>query len=288
MQWKSNKLTDLRKQYAGELYPLYGKREADAMLDLLIERYFGISRAGLALDRDIRLSESEILKLHFAVKELKRQKPIQYILKYVDFSGVRIMVNESVLIPRPETEELVKLIIEREGNKTGSAIDMGTGSGCIAIALAKNLKGFEITGVDISPGALSTAGKNSFVNEVKVDFRKFDILNPESDNDLGQFDVIVSNPPYVTQSEKALMKSNVLDYEPHLALFVEDDDPLVFYRAIIYFAGDHLKPGGRVYFEINENLGEQVRSLLVTGNYQQVELHKDIHGKQRFVSGIKG
>ncbi len=288
MQWKTNKLIDLRNQYAEELIPVYGKREADAMMSILIERFFQFSKANLAINRDHRLSESEILRLHFAVKDLKNHKPIQYILKYVDFLNTRIMVDESVLIPRPETEELIQLIINREKENEGLRIlDIGTGSGCIAISLAKNLNHADVTGIDISANVLKIASKNIFVNEVMVHFTEFDILDPHDGDDLGQFDVIVSNPPYVTQADKALMHENVLKYEPHEALFVPADDPLLFYNAILYYAGEHLVNGGRIYFEINEGFGKEVSGLLENSNYHTVELIKDIHGKERFVSGRK-
>lgn len=288
MQWKTNKLVDLRDQYAKELVPVYGKDEAETMLTILIERYFNLSRSQLAINRDRRLSESEILRLHFAVKELKNHRPIQYILKHVDFLNTRIMVDESVLIPRPETEEMVQYILDKEKNNKGlRVLDIGTGSGCIAIAMAKNLKDSEVMGADSSTAALKTASKNIFVNEVMVHFEEFDILDPDTYNDKGTFDVIVSNPPYVTKDDKKQMKENVLKHEPQEALFVEGSDPLLFYKAILYFAGEHLKPNGRIYFEINEKYGEPVQSLLKKNGFAAVELHQDIFGKDRFVSGKK-
>lgn len=288
MHWRTNKLIDLRNDYAEELYPIYGKEETDALLQILIKRYFKVSRADLAVNPDRRLSESEILRLHFAVKELKNHKPIQYILKHVDFLNTRIFVDESVLIPRPETEELVQLIIELEKDKKDLKIlDIGTGSGCIAITLAKNLKSSKVTGIDVSTEALSTAGKNLFFNEVMVEFKEFNILDPEAGEELGLFDILVSNPPYVTQDDKKLMKENVLKHEPHLALFVPENDPLLFYNAILYFSDEQLKPGGRIYFEINESFGKEVLQLLVKKQFEKIQLHKDIFGKDRFVSGVK-
>lgn len=287
MQWKTNKLIDLKKQYADELYPIYGKHESDAMLTILIERFFQISKLKLALEPDFRLSESEILRLHFAVKELKNHKPIQYITKNVEFLNLRIMVNESVLIPRPETEELASYILDSEKETGLEVLDIGTGSGCLAISLAKNLDNAKISAIDISDTALKTASKNAFVNEVMVHFDQFNILIPDDYPAAKTYDVIVSNPPYVTISDKALMSENVLNYEPHSALFVEGDDPLLFYKAIVYFAADHLKPGGRIYFEINEKFGEEVCSLLSKYGYSSVSLKKDFHNKDRFVSGVR-
>ena len=288
MQWKSNKLTYLKKQYADELYEFYEKGEANTILSILIKSFFGFSRIDIALNPDFRLSESEMLKLHFAVKELKNYKPVQYIIKKTDFLNVRLMVNESVLIPRPETEEMVSLIIDRDKEEGLHVLDIGTGSGCIAIALAKNLKNPEVWGADISAGALSTASKNAFFNEVMIHLSEFDILKPTEPKALGEFDIIVSNPPYVTGSDKVLMKENVIRFEPHEALFVPGDDALLFYRAILYFAGEHLVKNGRIYFEVNELYGEKVTGLLSSQGYTSVELFKDINGKNRFVSGVKG
>jgi len=289
MQWKTNKLVDLKNQYIEELLPIYGEMETNAMIFMLIERYFNLSRSDLAIKPEHRLSESEILRLHFAVKDLKNHRPIQYILKHVDFLNTKIMVDESVLIPRPETEEFVQLVIDKEKDKENlQVLDIGTGSGCIAISLAKNLKNAKVTGIDVSEEALKTASKNIFVNEVMVNFERFNILNPDDGDDLGQFDIIVSNPPYVTKEDKRLMQKNVLKHEPHAALFVEGEDPLLFYKAILYFADEHLHADGRIYFEINEKYGKEVATLLENGNYQSVELIKDIHGKDRFISGVKG
>lgn len=288
MQWKSNKLTDLKKQYADELYAFYEKDEANTILSILIKSFFGLSRIDMALNPEFRLSESEMLKLHFAVKELKNYKPVQYIIKKTEFLNVRLMVNESVLIPRPETEEMVSLIIDREKEEGLHVLDIGTGSGCIAIALAKNLKNPEVWGADISGEALSTASKNAFFNEVMIHLSGFNMLEQQEPETLGDFDIIVSNPPYVTESDKVLMKENVIRFEPHEALFVPGGDALLFYRAILYFAGEHLIKNGRIYLEVNELYGEKVTGLLSAQGYTSVELFKDIHGKNRFVSGVKG
>jgi release factor glutamine methyltransferase len=288
MQWRTNKLKDLKEQYLEQLSTIYSIEESKSMLKMLIKRYFNISRSQLALIPEHRLAESEMLRLHFAVKELMNYRPIQYILKHVDFLNTRILVNESVLIPRPETEELVQLIIDRE--KKGEdlrILDIGTGSGCIAIALAKNLTTSKVTAVDVSEEALKTASKNIFINEVMVHFGQFDILDPESNTGLGSFDVIVSNPPYVTKEDKQLMKENVLKHEPQMALFVEGNDPLLYYNAIMYLADESLNPGGRIYFEINEKYGERVAELMKKNGFGSVETHQDVFGKERFVSGVK-
>ena len=287
MHWSTNKLSDLKRLYAGELYPLYDKAEADTFVNILIKAFFGLSRTDLIVDPDYRLSESEMLKLHFAVKDLKKFKPVQYIIKEIDFLNTRIMVNESVLIPRPETEELAELIIKKEKQPGLKILDIGTGSGCIAIALKKNLEEASVFGVDISQDALNTASKNAFINEVLLNFVQLNILDPKPFPDFKNLDIIVSNPPYVTLSEKTEMKKNVLQYEPHEALFVNNDDPLLFYKAILYFSTDHLVQGGRIYFEINEKYGKQVSGLVNNKGFYNIVLHKDIHGKDRFVSGEK-
>ena len=288
MPWRTNILSELRDEYARELYPLYGKEEADSLLRLLIERYFGKSRADLVVEPEYRISESEMLRLHFAVKELKAFRPIQYILKSVEFMNTRLLVDESVLIPRPETEEMAAWIADREkGNKGLKVMDLGTGSGCIAIALAKHLPESEVHGIDISEKALTVAGKNQFANEVMVQFHHADMLDPDSYAYLDLFDVVVSNPPYVTFSEKKFMRENVLRYEPASALFVRDEEPLLFYRAILYFSKEKLRDGGRIYLEINERYGKEVAALAGRFGFGEVTIRQDLSGKDRFVSGIK-
>lgn len=285
MQWTTNKLTDLKRLYIEELSGFYDKLEATTFLNILIRSFFGLLRTDLVTDPDYRLSESEMLKLHFAIKDLKKFKPIQYIIKKIDFLNTRIMVNESVLIPRPETEELVDLVLKHETRTGLRVLDIGTGSGCIAIALKKNLTEATVFGIDISKEALNLASKNAFINEVLLHFLKYDILVPKTVPDFKDLDIIVSNPPYVTKAEKADMKENVLRYEPHEALFVDNDDPVLFYKAIKYFTLEHLKKTGRIYLEINEKYGNEVKALFVD-DFSEVKLHSDIHGKDRFVSVI--
>ena len=287
MQWKTNNLAGLKKQYIKELEDYYKKQEAAALINILIKSFFGMSRSDLVMNPGYRLSESEILKLHFAVKQLKDYKPVQYIIKKIDFVNVRLMVNESVLIPRPETEELVSMIIDREKEEHLRILDVGTGSGCIAIALAKNLKNPKVYAIDVSGPALKTASKNAFINEVMVYFIHFNILEQNEIEEMDMLDIIVSNPPYVTESDKALMQENVLRFEPHEALFVQGGDPLLFYKAILYFAGDHLNTNGRIYFEVNEQYGKEVAGLLTRQGFSKVDLFQDINGKNRFVAGVK-
>ena len=266
MKMSSNLVRDCRKYYASELEKIYGSDEANALIMILLEHYFGIDRVKIAMDPELRLSESELLTLHFAVKELLKNKPVQYILGETEFCGMRFFVDENVLIPRPETEELVNQLVSCSINHNPSfrILDIGTGSGCIAISLAKLLKNSVVTAVDVSEKALEVAKKNAETNGVNVNFIKDDILNPKNPELLdNQFDIIVSNPPYVCESEKNEMRANVLDYEPSSALFVSDNDPLIFYRKILEFAQKTLKPDGEVWFEINEKLGTEDRKSVV-------------------------
>ena len=297
MKTSSNLVRDCRKYYAGELEKIYGSDEANALIMILLEHYFNIDRMKIAMDPELRLSESEMLTLHFAVKELLKNKPVQYIIGETEFCGMRFFVNENVLIPRPETEELVnKLAVtpnssfrpKRSGVEKSpthiSILDIGTGSGCIAISLAKLLKDSSVTTVDVSEKALEVAKKNAEANEVSVTFIKDDILNPQNRDLLnGQFDIIVSNPPYVCESEKSEMRANVLDYEPSTALFVSDNDPLVFYRKILEFAQKTLKPNGAIWFEINEKFGKEMKNLCLEKGFKNVEIIKDFRGRERVV-----
>ena len=287
MQWKTNKLIDLRKQYLEELSAFYDLTEAESMLSILIQHFFSLSLASLLSKPDFRLSESEMLQLHFAVKELKKYRPVQYIVGDTEFFGLPIKVNEAVLIPRPETEELLELILSNEKAKGQKILDIGTGSGCIAIALLKNMSEAHLTGIDISADALELAAENCVNNQTTIKFEQIDILDQNQWKLLGQFDLIISNPPYVTHFEKNKMQENVLNYEPHMALFVPDNDALVFYEAILDFSVKHLNKNGRFYFEINESKGNEIVKLAKSKSFLKVRLHQDIHGKNRFVSGSK-
>ena len=285
----SNLVRDCRKYYAGELEKIYGSDEANALIMILLEHYFSIDRVKMALEPEFRLSESELLTLHFAVKDLLKNKPVQYVLGETEFCGMRFMVDENVLIPRPETEEMVKNIASC-GDKaclvpTGcDVLDIGTGSGCIAISLAKLLKDSAVTAVDVSEKALEVAKKNAEANNVNVRFILDDILNPQNTELIdNQYDIIVSNPPYVCESEKSEMRANVLNYEPSTALFVTDNDPLIFYRKILEFAQKTLKPSGEVWFEINEKFGEEMKDLCLEKGFKNVEIIKDFRERDRIL-----
>ncbi len=227
MEVRSNRIGDVRQHYRARLLGNYDENEADALLFLLIEEYTGISKVRSLADQGLTISESELLKIHFAVKELNNHKPLQYILGKTQFYGLPMKVNPDVLIPRPETEELVGMVIKENKLQDNLRIfEIGTGSGCIAIALKKFLPKCEVLAMDISPEAIQVAERNSLLNEAKVEFRHFDFLDESNWDRLGIFDIIVSNPPYVRSIEKANMGKNVVNFEPALALFVKDDDPI--------------------------------------------------------------
>ena len=243
----------------------------------------------MALEPDLRLSESELLTLHFAVKDLLKNKPVQYIIGETEFCGMRFMVDENVLIPRPETEEMVKNIASCRDKAclvpTGyNVLDIGTGSGCIAISLAKLIPNSDVTAVDVSEKALEVAKKNAEANGVNVHFVLDDILEPSTTELIdNQFDIIVSNPPYVCEGEKSEMRANVLEHEPSSALFVPDSDPLVFYRKILEYAQKALKPDGQIWFEINEKFGKETAELCRKKGFKNIEIIKDFRGKERVV-----
>ena len=250
-------LAQLENDFVEQLLPLYGIDEAKSLAWLTINHVSKIDRSQYLLQKQEVLSLEKQTSLYQILNELKIGKPLQYILGQTEFYGLPFIVNSSVLIPRPETEELVHWILKSLSDQSiisgkFCVLDIGTGSGCIPIALKKNLPNIHAFGVDVSPIALETALKNATLNEVEVEFIQDDILNACSEILNAKYDVIVSNPPYVRLSEKNLMHANVLDYEPHLALFVSDDKPLIFYEAIADFALAHLSEEGKLFFEINE------------------------------------
>jgi len=268
-----------------ELSSLYSKEETEGLIRYIFEYIKNYSAGDMILhDRDV-LSEKERDTVKSIVSELKTHKPIQYILKETEFYGLPFKVNDNVLIPRPETEELVDLILQDNIDFNGSILDAGTGSGCIVISLKKNLKNADVYGIDISEKALIVARTNAVLNEVNVSFFKNDILNICNYKSLPKFDIIVSNPPYVTEKEKAKMEDNVIKYEPFTALFVPDDDPLKFYRALAELGEKQLNDKGKIYWEINENYGKDCVQLLREYNFYNIRLRKDINGKDRIISG---
>lgn len=288
MKVPSNKISDIIRHYLQALEQQYERTEAKSFLYILFEHYFKITKLDFVMDPNKRLSESELLKIHFAVKELINNKPIQHIIGSTRFCDFDFKVNTDVLIPRPETEELVEMIVEdcTKVKQSVSILDIGTGSGCIAISLNKKIPDSIVHAVDISDSALKIAKENAEMIEADVVFTEIDILNNKKIARLLQFDVIVSNPPYIRNSEKIVMHKNVLDYDPETALFVSDDDPLIFYRSIAVLGLSHLNENGKIYFEINEAFGDETSELLKNFNYSNIKIHKDFRGKNRFVSAV--
>jgi release factor glutamine methyltransferase len=286
MKIASNKISDVVRFFKEGLTSLYEKEELESIMAYCFESYLGFKRSDIAMKGSETMSESELLKFNFAIKDLKKYKPIQYILGEADFYKLKLKVNEHVLIPRPETEELVDLIIkENKSTKSLSILDIGTGSGCIPIALKKNIPSAIVSAIDISEEALKIAKENAILNGVVVDFFQQNILTPDFSLPISAFDIIVSNPPYICISEKESMQQNVLDFEPHLALFVYDSDPLLFYKAIADFALKNLRPNGKIYFEINQTLGSETKYMLENKGFKNVELLKDLSNNNRILRG---
>jgi len=279
---------EINKTFKNKLGKIYPENEIRTFIEILLAHYAGLSKTDMILKSDDNLDSDIIMQVEQALANLEKNEPIQYIIGETEFYDLKLKVNSSVLIPRPETEELVHWIIGNH-KKDGKIriLDIGTGSGCIPLALKNNLPNAEVFAVDISEKALKTAKTNAKLNNLNVSFSKLDILKENTNNELGQFNLIVSNPPYVRQKEKELMHKNVLENEPHLALFVDDNDALVFYRAIVNFSAKHLKPKGFIYFEINEALGKAIENLLSSNNFSDIELFKDLFGKERMVKAIK-
>jgi release factor glutamine methyltransferase len=286
MRVKIQTIKDIRSYLADELKEIYREPEINSIINLIIMTHLGISKLHQVYNYNQQIDNALTDRIIKICDELKTGKPVQYILGETSFYDCRIKLNNSVLIPRQETEELVHLIINENKDFYGEIIDFGTGSGCIAIALAANLKNANLTGIDISADALALAGENANLNNARITLKQADILNLRTD-ELKMAGIIVSNPPYVRQAEKKLMAGNVLDFEPHQALFVEDSDPLVFYREILRIAEKILLPGGRIYFEINEAMGSQMTELMKEYKYKNADIVKDINGKERFVKATK-
>ncbi|NBH89358.1 N5-glutamine methyltransferase family protein [Parabacteroides distasonis] len=314
-------MTETVAYIRNSLKDIYPPGETQALVRLIMERVCGLSTYQLLLGKDKELSDTEKFKIKEIVEGLRLYKPIQYLLGIADFYGMEFKVTPDVLIPRPETAELVERIITDYRSQAPRILDIGTGSGCIAISLAKHLPRAEVAAVDISPEALTVAEENARLNQVSVSFLELDILSegnpsfmqgklkfhveetkvshkenksftymkPKSHTEettasfIGNFNCIVSNPPYIMDKEKATMEANVLENEPHMALFVPDDDPLLFYRAIARFGQRHLMEGGHLYFEINALCGKETVAMLRQENYTEVELIQDLYGKDRIV-----
>ncbi|MDT0688294.1 peptide chain release factor N(5)-glutamine methyltransferase [Salegentibacter sp. F188] len=281
---KSLQLKALKINFRKELEEEYPREEVDSFFNLLAEEYLGMSRLEMALQPDRQISEADNCHFEDAIKKLRNHQPIQYIIGTTEFFGLKFKVTEGVLIPRPETEELVQWILDEVSSEEKIKIlDIGTGSGCIAISLAKKLPNAEVSAMDISGEVLKIAKMNAESNSVNVNFIQQDVLEVE---ELENFDIIVSNPPYVRELEKKDMQRNVLDYEPALALYVEDQNPLIFYEKITKLAKKALDQSGKLYFEINQYLAEETGSLLKNSGFEAC-LKKDIFGNYRMLRGKK-
>ncbi|MCF6280551.1 MAG: peptide chain release factor N(5)-glutamine methyltransferase [Flavobacteriaceae bacterium] len=272
-------LLSLKNNFARTLGSIYPKEEIDSFFYLLMGFKLQLKRVDFALNPNQKISDSDATFFTNALKKLQKEIPIQYIIGTTEFYGLPFYVNEHVLIPRPETEELVSWILD--GTKPKTILDIGTGSGCVAISLAKNLKNTEVWALEISKDALKIAQKNAKLNNVDVNFLNKDILTLKTLPQ--QFDIIVSNPPYVRMQEKQEIKNNVLDNEPHLALFVDDNNPLLFYDKIADIAIKNLTKNGVLFFEINQYLGEETVALLKNKGFMTIELRKDIFGNDRMI-----
>ena len=277
-------LSTLANKFSFELNSLYHKEEAEAIFLITLQHFLHLKRADYLLKKQQAIAEKDLTVMLKVLDQLKIGEPIQYILGETLFYGLTFKVNPSVLIPRAETEELVDWIIEKSQEfPVQSILDMGTGSGCIAISLKKNFPKAKLYALDISEASLTTAEANAIVNQVNINFIHDDILKVGLSTPEAPYSIIVSNPPYIKMDEKPAMHQNVLANEPHHALFVSDEKPLIFYEAIADFALKNLTDGGLLFFEINEHLGQQTVSLLKEKEFSNIELKQDMQGKDRMI-----
>ena len=289
MRVPTNSLKDLISFYHSELKIIYDASEIDAIVNLVLEHYLGFSKTDILKKANKNLNQSDLLKLYFCCKDLKKNIPIQYILKEAWFYNLKFYVNKHVLIPRPETEELVDIVL-KENKNAKTFLDIGTGSGCIPVTIKKNNSSSIVYALDVSNDALIVAKKNALSNNTEVHFIETDILNTEESLKKieNSFDVIISNPPYIKFTEKELMTKPVLDNEPHLALFVEGTDDIIFYKKIIDLCGKKLNAAGKLYFELNPLTAEDVLNYAQTISlFSTTELIKDMSGKLRFLKAVR-
>ena len=276
-------LQKTKRHFTEALSGRYPQREAEQLMRILLEDLFGIDLKRQLMEPNLRIDEFQYAQLKAAMERLLAGEPVQYVTGMARFGDLLIKVSPSVLIPRPETEELVQKISTTLPKEASIRIwDIGTGSGCIAIALAKLFENAEVYAFDVSEAALEVARENAGLNNAKVHFICDDVLHPKSEIFTQPVDLVVSNPPYVCDSERTAMEANVLDWEPETALFVPDDDPLHFYRQILSLAKKQLNPGGQVWFEINERMGEEMLSLCRETGFDCTEIMLDFNGRPRF------
>ena len=292
LRFRSNRVRDIITLFHEELDGLYDSGEVTVFLEMLFETFLGWDKVKLLTSKETTVDQSDLLRFHWALEDLKRYRPIQHIIGHTDFCGCRIAVGPDVLIPRPETEEMVEWVVRSwlqhpitptSDLRPPTFLDLCTGSGCIAIALKKRFPAAGVAAVDVSEKALETARQNAQANGTDIRFLQADLLDPQFSIFNFQFSIIISNPPYVRDSERTLMRRNVLDYDPAQALFVPDDDPLRFYRAIAAIAHEHLTHDGMLVVEINEALAEETASLLRSYGFSP-DVHADFRGKPRWIS----
>ncbi len=274
------KVKQLLREAILELESVYSKNEAEAMVNILAENCFGIGRQQMIFSLNKEPNEIENARFNGAIARLRNREPIQYVTGETWFYHLRFKVDRSVLIPRPETEELVEIAIKYASGKTGDMLDVGSGSGCIPISFLKNVKGWSATSIDLSTSALALAEENARNNNSPVKFIEMDFLDQRWHDELGMFDMIISNPPYIPDSEKKMLADSVTLFEPHLALFV--DDPLIFYKTIAAFGRKHLNEDGVIFLEVHQHFAQETASVFEKANYS-AEVIKDISGNERMV-----
>lgn len=278
--------------FLNQLTSIYEKREAANITDWVFENITGLKRLERSLNRNVELEKDSIQKLNLCLLELLKHRPVQYVLNEAWFYKMKFYVNEHVLIPRPETEELVEWVVVDvrsakcdERCKEFRILDVGTGSGCIAISIKKELENIEVTAIDVSEEALKVAKKNAQALQAKINFLQVDFLNERLWNRLGVYDIIVSNPPYIPENEKEKLAQNVTAFEPAIALFVENNNPFIFYEKIAEFAQSHLKPNGKIFVEIHEEYAKEIQKIFSDYNFK-TEIKKDIYGRDRLIKAI--
>lgn len=291
MRIASNKLQDLIAFYNTELSSIYEQSEINVLIQQVCRHYLGFSAADLTLKRNENLNQSDLLKVYDCCKELKKNIPLQYILGETIFYGLTFKVNQNVLIPRPETEELVELILndcKKLSETTLDILDIGTGSGCIPIILKNKLPDANVFAIDISQEALQVAQQNALLNKTTILFNCCNILKPDAEYVLDSYDIIVSNPPYIAKKEATQMHERVKNNEPSIALFVEDNDAAIFYKRIIELCKKHLNAGGKLYFELNPIFAEEIKRQVQNSNlFTEVHLINDLSGNTRFLKAAK-
>jgi release factor glutamine methyltransferase len=291
MRIASNKLQDIIAFYTSELSSVYNSNELTSVLQQVLKHYLGYSSADIITKKNENLNQSDVLKLYDCCLDLKKNNPLQYILGETFFYGMYFKVNSSVLIPRPETEELVELILNdcKSLNETTiDILDIGTGSGCIPVVLKKNLPDANVSAVDVSQEALVVAQRNSQLNKTPILFTCTDILKSDAEYILDSYDIIVSNPPYIAKNEANQMQERVKNNEPSIALFVEDTNATIFYKRIIGLCTKHLNQGGKLYFELNPLFADEVKKIAESSNlFSEIKLMNDLSGNTRFLRAIK-